>query len=118
MTVRRSAWKLKPMTTSSPLPYHRYLSPHELNCLVQDHGSSSMDDKWLIFTEDDTVHFHRSWTGEEIYAVSLNRHVDGSAEIAEVRANDAYRRSAPWSQLDDAGRIEILDRLVERIVST
>lgn len=31
------------------------------------HSAREMEDKWNIYMEDDTVHFHRSWTGMELF---------------------------------------------------
>ncbi len=33
---------------------------------------SVMEDKWFVFMEDDTLFFHRSWSGTCIYEVYLN----------------------------------------------
>jgi hypothetical protein len=43
-----------------------------------------MEDRWFIFAEDDVVHFHRSWTGDEVFALRLRRLPDGGAEVDEL----------------------------------
>ena len=35
------------------------------------HHAREMEDKWNIYFEDNVVHFHRSWTGNEIFRLSL-----------------------------------------------
>jgi hypothetical protein len=32
-----------------------------------------MEDKWFIFLEDNTLYFHRSWTGECIYQITFSK---------------------------------------------
>lgn len=39
----------------------------------------AMEDKWFIYYACDTVHFHRSWTGHEIFRVRLEKTGDGYA---------------------------------------
>ncbi len=40
--------------------------------------------------EGEVIHLHRSWTGEEIYSLQIDRSADGTGELAEVRVNDEY----------------------------
>jgi hypothetical protein len=32
---------------------------------------TAMEDKWFIYCENDCLHFHRSWTGEEWYRAQI-----------------------------------------------
>lgn len=35
------------------------------------HLAHEMEDKWNIYMEDDTAHFHRSWTGKELFRFAV-----------------------------------------------
>ena len=107
MKVSRGDWNVRPMASSRPLAYERSLTRHELAGLVAGFKPACMDDKWFIFSENGAVHFHRSWSGEEIYAVTLVETPDG-AEIARVMVNNDYP--------DDADAIVVLDLLFEEIL--
>ncbi len=55
--------------------------------LRHGHRPDGMDDKWFFFCEGAVVHLHRSWTGEEIWSLTLRSIADGSAEITGVLAH-------------------------------
>jgi hypothetical protein len=70
-----------------------------------------MEDHWFIFAEDDVVHFHRSWTGAEVYALRLRRLPDGgaevdelyvTAEVAEMSVKDEEKFHWTWNVVLDA----------------
>ena len=67
-----------------------------------------MEDKWFFFAEGETVHLHRSWTGEEIFAFELERLPGGEARLNQVLVNNRY--------LDDAFAESTLDLLFEKIL--
>jgi hypothetical protein len=52
-----------------PIAWH--FSSEDANRLRRGHQADSMDDKWNIWCEDDVVHFHRSWKGQEIFRIQL-----------------------------------------------
>lgn len=69
MPVSRDDYKATPMPSSRALPYRRQLAPAEVEGLLEGFKPRSMDDKWFFFVEEEVVHLHRSWAGEEIYAL-------------------------------------------------
>jgi len=56
---------------------------------------TAMEDKWLIFLEDDWLYFHRSWTGHCIYQLRLESNAAGYfiAEAWVNRDQSQYRNS-------------------------
>jgi len=52
---------------------NRIFSNEEYGQLKHGIIPSVMEDKWFVFMEDDTLFFHRSWSGVCIYEVHLNR---------------------------------------------
>jgi hypothetical protein len=85
VVVRRSDWELcKPMESARRPPYERRFSASETEAVLRGLKPSEMEDRWFIFAEDDVVHFHRSWIGDEIFALRLRRFPDGGAEVDEL----------------------------------
>jgi hypothetical protein len=64
--------------------------------LQQGYLAQSMDEKWDVFAEGQTVYCHRSWTGHGIYAATFEESLGGyRISAAQVeRDPDRYRRSS------------------------
>jgi hypothetical protein len=43
-----------------------------------------MKDKWFIYCEEPHLFFHRSWTGQPIYRLTLTALADGGATVTEA----------------------------------
>ena len=43
-----------------------------------------MEDKWFVYYEGRELFFHRSWTGQPVYRISLATLEDGGAEVTET----------------------------------
>ena len=92
----RSSWKtLPPPDQRAELEFCTVFTDAQGERMRQGHVPTDMDDKWFIFFENGWLHFHRSWTGAEIFALKLDgspagvRVVDGWAS----RAEEQYRSS-------------------------
>jgi len=84
-TANRNSWK-----TTLPLPAKREkliikltFTDEEYNHLAKGLIPKVMEDKWFVFMEDDTLFFHRSWTGICVYQV----HFDNQHRVDEVWVN-------------------------------
>lgn len=106
--VSRDDWKAEAMTSSRQLLYERHLSATEVDGLFGGFKPLAMEDKWFYYAESEVIHFHRSWTGEEIYSLRLLQLADGTAELAEVRVNNTYP--------DNEDAVGVLDLLFEKIL--
>jgi O-acetyl-ADP-ribose deacetylase (regulator of RNase III) len=71
-----------------------------------------MEDKWLIYLDDEWLYFHRSWTGVCVYAVKL-RGVGDGAEVVEAWVN---RKPGEWKTGNDHEDASLLSFLVERLL--
>jgi hypothetical protein len=56
-----------------------------------------MEDKWFIYCDDDVLHFHRSWTGFEIFRV----HLAPSGDEWEISSVEVNREFAQYEATDD-----------------
>jgi hypothetical protein len=66
-----------------------------------------MEDKWFIYWKDDTLFFHRSWTGFCIYVVSFAAEGDSFRMIAADVNRDPEQYKATNDERD-AGMISYL----------
>lgn len=69
--AKKSSWR-----TAKELPakhgsivLNRLFAPHEMHRIMAGHIPRDMDQKWFIYWEDNTLYFHRSWTGFCVYVV-------------------------------------------------
>jgi hypothetical protein len=68
-----------------------------------------MEDKWFIYWKDDTLFFHRSWTGFCIYVVSFSAEGDSCRMIAA----DVNRDSEQYQGTNDERDAEMISYLVD-----
>lgn len=54
------------------------------------HLAREMEDKWNVYMEDDTVHFHRSWTGMEVFRFTVEPALS-SALSSDQKPSEQYR---------------------------
>jgi hypothetical protein len=73
MDATRQSWdKLQPLPDERiPLSLQRTFSVEEFEQMRRGFVPERMEDKWFIFCEENTLFFHRSWTGYCIFQLSL-----------------------------------------------
>jgi hypothetical protein len=67
-----------------------------------------MDDRWFIFFESDWLYFHRSWTGDCIFAVRLGPSPIGVRIIDAWASRDRERYNSPGVESET----EVLHQLI------
>jgi hypothetical protein len=66
----RASWKIQPPPArTANIPVDLACTPEEFERLRYGLVPQDMDDRWLVYAESRTVHFHRSWTGYWIASV-------------------------------------------------
>lgn len=63
--------KFQPIKTPKTINVQWVLDQEAYKRLQLGHLAHEMEDKWNIYMEDDTVHFHRSWTGMEMFRFTV-----------------------------------------------
>ncbi|MFJ7990552.1 hypothetical protein [Streptomyces sp. NPDC096351] len=72
-----------------------------------------MDEKWTVFTEDEVVFFHRSWTGYGVFAATFAPVNSGGWRIVSaVVERDGER----YGDTDDAYDCVMLELVITAIV--
>jgi len=86
------------------LSLNRRYSLQEIQRLQRGLVPEEMEDKWFIYWENDTLNFHRSWTGNCIYRVRF------------VPDGDAYRMIAAEVNRDPEQYRETDDEMDARLI--
>jgi len=101
-----TSWNSKPFGDVIELPYEESFSDAEFARIQLGLIPQVMEDKWFCYFDDNTLFFHRSWTGIPVFRV----HFDDAAGIVNV--SKAYLSSD--IQTND---FEYQARLLEFLIS-
>lgn len=72
--VTKEDWSISPMPEkNTQFKIKRKLSKADLERLKRGHYPEEMEDRWFYYYEDGNVYFHRSWSGNCIVIVNLNK---------------------------------------------
>jgi len=63
--------KFKPINSPKTFEVKWVIDQEAYKRLQLGHLAHEMEDKWNIYMEDGTVHFHRSWTGVELFRFTV-----------------------------------------------
>lgn len=69
--ARRGDWTTEPDPPLRPLRFEKTLDALAAATLALGTVPEEMENKWFVFQEGDTLHFHRSWTGILVYRVTV-----------------------------------------------
>ncbi len=111
--AQQSDWNTKEFPTAiHELPFDRVFTHDEMPLLQLGLIPEQMEDKWFIYHDSDTLHFHRSWTGHKIFEVSLSPAGNG-IQVKKVLVN---RDPAEYTQPDDQYNVSLLHYLIDRLL--
>ncbi len=86
---------------------NRTFSPQEMKQIRRGLVPEQMEDKWFIYWKDDSLFFHRSWTGVCIYVVRFAVEGD-SCRMIEADVNRDPKQYKETSDERDARMISYL----------
>ena len=113
VATRKSRKKVLPMPASkSRLSFNRDFTQEEYDLIALGLIPHSMDEKWLIFLEDDRLYFHRSWTGTCVYQLRLENN-GGNYSVAEAWVN---RDPNQYKGTDDAYDAALISFLIDNFL--
>ena len=103
MTIaRQDSWQTEPMPKANRvLAYSAKFTSKQFERISQGLIPESMDDRWLVYMEDDVLHIHRSWTGFCIYQVRFQER-GGRHFVGEALANRDPAQYGEPDQVFDA----------------
>lgn len=85
-------WKnLIPFGSGLPLPFASRYDAAEFSRIAAGFIPEQMEDKWFVHYAEPNLYFHRSWTGEPVYRVTLVPDADG-AVVTQACWSDTFAR--------------------------
>jgi hypothetical protein len=111
--MQRWRRKAKPMPVQrAVLPYERTFSVEEWRKVVRGVVPRQMEDKWLVYMEDDAIFFHRSWTGACVFQVTVEQR-GGEYAVRDVTVN---RDDKQYNGQDAAYEASLLGFLIDALL--
>ncbi len=112
-TATRDSWKILPMPEIQAfLSYTRCFSVAEYEKLLVGLIPGAIENKWFCFLKEETLYFHRSWTGHCIYKIHFEKTENGFC-IKKVIAN---RDKEQYKENDDNYDTKMLDFLISNLL--
>ena len=109
-TAKPTDWKTHSLPSKkATIHLDRIFSPHEMKRICRGILPRQMEDKWFIYWKDETLYFHRSWTGYCIYIV---RFVPESDTFRMIEA-DANRDPKQYKETSDERDAEMISYLID-----
>ncbi len=71
-----------------------------------------MEDKWFIYYENETLFFHRSWTGNCIFLI----HFDRDEDLLRATHIEANRDPEQYNSGGDENDLRLVNRLIDRLL--
>lgn len=82
------------------------------------HHAQEMEDKWNIYLEDNVVHFHRSWTGNELFRFVLSpmNGTDGEPKYYHVGSFEAEQDPEAYKETDEQAIKDMLGKVLRFVL--
>ena len=109
-TAKPTDWKTEALPAKrTPIPLDRIFLPQEMQRIRRGLVPEQMEDKWFIYWKDNTLYFHRSWTGYCIYVVHFAAEGDG----CRMFEADVNRDPEQYRETNDERDAEMISFLVD-----
>ena len=89
MIALKEHWKTQDFGELVELPYAAHFDEKDFERLKRGLIPKQMEDKWFVYFEDNTLFFHRSWTGKAVYQVKFEPRERG-ATVNAAFVNQEY----------------------------
>lgn len=109
MIATADSWKREPFTAGTRIPFDARFTTAEFARLEAGLIPEVMEDKWFVYFQAPHLFLHRSWTGEPVYRVELEREADGASVVEALWADDGLA-------VDEAERV-YQARLLEFLIA-
>jgi ADP-ribosyl-[dinitrogen reductase] hydrolase len=105
--------KFQPIKTPRTISVNWTLDQGAYKNLQLGHTAREMEDKWNIYTEDNTVHFHRSWTGMELFRFTLLPAENGGFSVSEFEVEQDPER---YTETDEQAIRNTLSEVLQAVL--
>lgn len=112
--AHKNDWNITGMPDDySVFNIHRIFDSQRMELIKRGLIPFSMDDKWFIYFEENTLHFHRSWTGICIYEAIFYVTEEGNFRVKECRVNNSLNNGKPF---DSITNVELINSLIDDVI--
>jgi len=109
-TAVKTDWKTIPLSSMlNKIQLIKTYSVEESNRIRKGLIPGEMEDKWFIYWENNTLFFHRSWTGHCIYVA----HFIYEGDILKIISADVNRDPEVYKETDDSRDKEMVLYLID-----
>lgn len=114
MTAAKSTdWTLLPFPDEvKELSFQREFPERQMRNIKLGFLPKQMEDKWFVYYENDTLNFHRSWSGIHIYQISFAVS-GGQGKVIKALVN---RNAGQYKEQDDKFDALLLSFLIDRFL--
>lgn len=102
------SWKDRRFKEGKPIPYKAVWNHEQFARISMGFRALTMEDKWFIFYEAPDIFFHRSWTGQPVYRLTVV-HSSNGYEVTEARSSINFTTD---DDADSIYQVKLLDFLV------
>jgi len=112
-SAKQSDWQTEELPSSrSTVSLRRVFSPDEMPRIRAGLVPKAMEDKWFIYWENDTLYFHRSWTGICVYIVRFAAERDGYRMVEA----DLNRDPEQYNETSDNRDAKMISYLIDALL--
>jgi len=112
-TAEPTDWKTKALPSKrTTVPLNRLFLASQMEEIRRGLIPEEMEDKWFIYWKDDTLFFHRSWTG---FCVYLARFVPDGENCRMIEA-DVNRDPSQYTETNDDKDAESISFLIDLLL--
>lgn len=113
--AHKSDWNITAMPDDySVFNTHRIFDNQRMVLIKNGLIPFSMDDKWFIYFEENTLHFHRSWTGACIYEATFYETDEGNFGLKECRANNTINNENLFNSITN---VDLICTLIDDVIA-
>jgi len=108
-----TSWSRQPLPAAhATIALDRLFTPSEMSQIRLGVIPEQMEDKWFIYWLDNSLHFHRSWTGICLYVVRFVGEHDGYRMVG----GELNRDPQEYGNLDDEHDRRMIPYLIDRLL--
>ncbi len=112
--VTKDSWETLPIPEQHhELNFDAEFTSDEFAKLARGFKPREMEDKWFIYMEENTLYFHRSWTGFCIFVVDFAQVLSDKYKVSRVLVN---RDTDQYTEMHDALDIILIQDLFHFIL--
>lgn len=112
-TAQASDWQRKELPSEKgTLSIGRRFTLAEMEQVRRGCIPEQMEDKWFVYWENNTLYFHRSWTGICIYIARFHEEQDGYV----MRDADVNRDPEQYQTTSDEEDVRLLSDLIDVVL--